>query len=171
MAAGSTYTPIATNTLSSATATVTFSAISATYTDLVCVINGGATSSGLSGYMYINSDSGTTKYSYTYLSGNGTAASSGRAANQAGTANYIVGTNVGIPASLTNSAIINIMNYANTTTYKTIVCRSGAASTETLAAVSVWRDTVAITSITFGIQSATTWLSGTTFTLYGITAA
>ena len=39
MAAGSTYTPIATTTLGSA-GTITFSSIPSTYTDLVIVLNG-----------------------------------------------------------------------------------------------------------------------------------
>ena len=40
MAAGSTYTPIATTTLGSAQADVTFSSISGSYTDLVLIIGG-----------------------------------------------------------------------------------------------------------------------------------
>ena len=39
MAAGSTYTPLATNTLSSSSASITFSSISGSYTDLVLVMN------------------------------------------------------------------------------------------------------------------------------------
>ena len=40
MAAGNTYVALATQTLGSATATVTFSSISGAYTDLVLVYNG-----------------------------------------------------------------------------------------------------------------------------------
>ena len=46
MAAGNTYVAIATNTLSSAAASVTFSSISGAYTDLVLVTNATLASGG-----------------------------------------------------------------------------------------------------------------------------
>jgi len=64
-----TYEPIATTTLSTATASVTFSSISGTYTDLRLVIFAlGATSDYP--YVEINSDTGTN-YSKTVLYENG----------------------------------------------------------------------------------------------------
>jgi len=58
-----TYEPIATTTLGSAAATITFSSIPATYTDLVIVFAGTATAN-LNPLMSFNSDSGTN-YSTT----------------------------------------------------------------------------------------------------------
>ncbi len=64
---------------------------------------------------------------------------------------------------------INVMNYSNTTTYKTILSRSSDLYTE--ASVNLWRNTAAITSIIIGAQGAYTFSAGSTFTLYGIKAA
>jgi hypothetical protein len=55
MAAGNTYTPLATQTLGSAAASVTFSSISGAYTDLVLVLNIKSTSSNYP-TMILNSD-------------------------------------------------------------------------------------------------------------------
>jgi len=70
----STYTPIATQILSSTTASVTFGSIPTFYTDLVLVINGGH-NSGL-GYginIQFNNDTGSN-YSSTVIRGNGSIA-------------------------------------------------------------------------------------------------
>jgi hypothetical protein len=60
------------------------------------------------------------------------------------------------------------MNYSNSTTYKTILGRSNAATSGTSAAVGLWRSTSAINSIEIGTVSFT---AGSTFSLYGIAAA
>jgi hypothetical protein len=62
------------------------------------------------------------------------------------------------------------MNYANTTTYKTILSRINNPGGYVNASVSLWRKTPeAIT--TLEAYAASNWASGTTFTLYGIKAA
>ena len=156
----STYTPIATQTLGSATASVTFSSISGTYTDLLIVFNGTSTA-GNSIYTRYNSDT-ANNYSFTYLYGNGTTASSGRTAT---TGNVYV---CDVATSQT-MATINVMNYSNTTTYKTSLNRGGPASTSTDASVGLWRNTSAITSVE--VYTNSTFTTGSTFTLYGIKAA
>ena len=76
MAAGNTYVAIATNTLGSAAASVTFSSIPGTYTDLVIVTQAISATADNVGIRF-NSDSGSN-YSQTWLSGNGTSAISSR---------------------------------------------------------------------------------------------
>lgn len=166
MAAGSTYTPIATNTLGSATSSVTFSSISGSYTDLFIVINSGSTTSGQDIRCRFNGDSGSN-YSFTHLTGNGTAASSGGATNQTF---MPLDYNGYLSGSIATTTIINCMNYSNSTTYKTTLGRFNTAAFGTDMAVGLWRSTSAITSIEF-LTSASTFLSGSTFTLYGIAAA
>jgi ABC-type transporter Mla MlaB component len=167
MAAGSTYTPIATTTASGSSNSVTFSSIPNTYTDLVIVFNGNSTTAGSSANslrVTCNGDT-ATNYSYTYLAGNGTSAASGRASNQT----YWDAIDIA-QASSTGMAILHFMNYANTTTFKTMISRSSVASVETLTAVNLWRKTPeAITSITLDANRTIT--SGSTFTLYGLAAA
>ncbi len=60
-------------------------------------------------------------------------------------------------------------NYSNTTTYKTVLSRCSNPTGGTLAVAGLWRSTAAITSITL-TPTAGNWLSGSTFTLYGIKA-
>jgi hypothetical protein len=161
MAAGATYTTIATTTLTTASASVTFSSIPGTYTDLVLVANVVAASTTyISGQ--VNGDTGTN-YSSTYIDGSGTSATSGRTTNA--TSYGSARTN---PDSVT---IIQYMNYSNTTTYKTILEKISTAGSGVNAWVALWRNTAAITSITLFTDSANNWSAGTTFSLYGIAAA
>ena len=118
--AGSTYTPIATTTLGSAASSYTFTSIPSTYTDLVLIasVKTGSGDDGIS--VRYNSDSGSN-YSMTYLLGNGSAASSGRASNA-------TGAQVGnVNATDFSPTILNIQNYSNTTTYKSSVSRTSLA--------------------------------------------
>jgi len=166
MAAGSTYSPIATTTLSSAATSYTFSSIPGTYTDLVLVVTGN-TNNPTNPTMQFNGDTGTN-YSTTWLAGNGTSASSSRASN----ASSIVTNNQGYMTSTSNTVIITqIMSYSNTSTYKSALSRSNAAATGTDATVGLWRSTSAITSVTVLTGSANTFSIGNTFTLYGIASA
>jgi hypothetical protein len=163
----STYEKIASQTLGSATATVTFSSISSAYTDLVLVtadiIN---TTNVLGLYIQFNSDTGSN-YSRTFIEGNGSTASSSRSSNQT---NMMLGRSYGGDRTMN---IFQIQNYANTTTYKTALCRYGSGGTSSAvgASVGLWRSTSAITSITVGIEGGYNMSAGCTFNLYGIKAA
>jgi hypothetical protein len=161
-----TYEPIATTTLGSATATVTFDSIPGTYTDLVLVIAATNTGGNTDLYLRVNSDTGTN-YSYTYLSANGTSALSGRVTS---TANVRMGY-YGLPQSTFDYvSTTHIMNYANTTTFKTWLTRSNAASKGVDGIVALWRSTSAITRLDVRAASDNFGI-GSTFTLYGIKAA
>jgi hypothetical protein len=173
MAAGSTYTPLATNTLGTATSSITFSSISGSYTDLFVMCNGqNATQDGWEAAITFNSDTGSN-YSFTYVGGNGSTASSSRGSNTA----YIPSAGLASWTTVANSPGIysfNVMNYSNTTTYKTTIGRNGYASgtyASTDAVVGLWRNTNAITSITLTVRNSGSFATGTTFTLYGIAAA
>ena len=166
MAAGNTYVALATQTLTGNAATVTFSSISGAYTDLVLI--GSATSSSGAGEIGIqfNGDTGSN-YSSTYMYGNGTAATSGRSINY--TQIYLE-RNATVRTTTRPMFRANIMNYSNTTTYKTVLTRADSASESVDAVVGLWRSTAAITSILIDGAGAT-FAIGSTFTLYGILAA
>ena len=171
MAAGSTYTPIATTTLSSATSNITFSSISGSYTDIILVCQFSGASSGQSPYLQINSDTGTN-YSGTLLTGNGTTAASSRYSSDT----QISDNSKGISTTAGANIITwHFQNYSNTTTYKTVLFRTtamdGASYQGVTAGVGLWRSTNAITSIKFYLSGSVNLASGTTATLYGITAA
>jgi hypothetical protein len=162
MAAGATYEPIATTTLGSATATVTFSSISGSYTDLVVIFNGAITS-GLDGIgVRANNDTGTN-YSRTVLSGDGSSASSFNESS-------VTSMQIGLMGTENSNSIFHVQNYSNTTTNKTFLSRANAPSNRTRACVGLWRSTAAIDRLDF-IAPSSTFISGSTFTLYGILAA
>ena len=160
-----TYTPIATTTASGA-ATVTFSSIPNTYTDLVLIYTATASSGTPDMTMRLNNDT-AGNYSGTWLSGNGTSATSARDASSR-TYMYLDSVS-GISTTSANVSIVNIMNYANTTTYKTVLARSSNANNGVDAFVNLWRATpAAINRIDLELTAGN--VSGT-FTLYGIKAA
>lgn len=164
MPAGSTYTPIATTTLGSSASSYTFSSIPSTYTDLVLIANAkNSTYTASSGELRFNSDTGTN-YSSTAVSGSGSAAASYRATNATSVQCFRTDINDN------GTSIVHIQNYANTTTYKTVVSR-GNTATVVVAFGGLWRNTSAITSITVKPEDGTTFSTGSVFTLYGITAA
>ena len=163
MAAGSTYEPIATQTLGSAAASVTFSSISGAYTDLKLVFTGVVSSGGDAFYVRLNSDSGSN-YSTTELKGNGTAASSARYSS----VTYMYALGNGLSANQTN-VILDLNNYSNATTYKTGLFRYNDANGYAAATIGLWRSTSAINAVS--IHSLGGYATGSTFTLYGIAAA
>lgn len=165
MAAGNTYQAISTTTLGSATGTVTFSSIPQTYTDLVLVRNVKYTSTnGEDTWVRFNSDTGSN-YSRTVIAAYTSPPYS---------LNQINATRINI---YTNSNtdfvphIYQIMNYTNTSTYKTVLFRTSGQN-EVIAQVGLWRSTSAIDSITLTLNTAVNnFATGSTFTLYGIKAA
>lgn len=163
MAAGNTYVAIATQTLGSAQASVTFSSIPSTYTDLVLVC-AGTNSSGLDALvLQFNSDT-ATNYSTTIIVGTGSAAVSLRETNST----YVY---TGLSGTLQSQSIFHIMNYANTTTYKTTLGRGDAPNGQVRAGVALWRSTSAVNSIKVFLTAGSNMDTGFTFSLYGILAA
>jgi hypothetical protein len=165
MAAGNTYVALATETLGSNTATVTFSSISAAYTDLVFILNVKSSDAGVDVDVTgtFNSDTGSN-YSWTRIYGDGTTAGSQRASTQS---TLRVGNQSGTGSSAFSPMILNIMNYSNTTTYKTMIARPNNPARVIDAYVNLWRSTSAISTVSF----TGNFLSGSTFSLYGIASA
>ena len=159
-----TYEPIATTTLSSAAATITFSSIAASWTDLRLVLATAGTSSANTVIMQFNNDT-ATNYGRTSLIGNGTAASSTR---QTSAANLSIG---GAALDGTNPSLyeIDVFSYAGST-YKTAMSafssdRNGTGFVSRM--VGLWLSTAAITRIDL-TNNGGTFAIGTTATPYGI---
>ena len=172
MAAGNTYEAIATQTLGSATGIITFSSIPQTYTDLIMVVSAKVTSATYD-ISAIRVNSVTSNYSRTYLEGSGSSATSGRATAEISLrAGYLPGTNY---TSQLSADIYHFMNYSNTTTYKTVLCRHNAVNTSTnfnvVTQVSLIPTTSAITQITLQTANGANLNTGSTFQLFGIAAA
>ena len=160
-----TYDPIATQTLGSAAASVTFSSISQAYTDLVLIFQGSTIANARVDIRVGNGSLDTgTNYSNTEILGT-TTAQSIRLSNT----NTMQGMfdAVGTATDQVNS-ITNFLNYSNTTTNKTVLGRSNAPQGVS-AYVGLWRSSVAINIIS--LIPTSNFATGSTFTLYGIKAA
>lgn len=160
----STYVPIQAITVSAGTTTINFTGVPQTFTDLVIVANLRGNNVNTSTGIRFNSDT-ATNYSLTGMSGEGANpisyrnTTSDRILLVSGSANW---------NSTWGTILINIPNYTNTTTNKTVLIRSGSSNGEVVAHAGVWRKTPeAITSITI-FAPAGSWAADTTFTLYGI---
>jgi hypothetical protein len=166
-----TYTLIASNTLSSAAASVTFSSIPGTYTDLVLrasARNSAAVNNAVLG-LRINGLS-TTIYSTVFLQGTGSAASSSLNSTQT----EINGNN--FQGTLTTSDTFTsiefyIPNYAGSNNKPISGISHGennATAALTKASANLIRSTAAITSIELFDTGAANFVSGSSFFLYGI---
>jgi hypothetical protein len=166
-----TYTPIASITVGTASATVTFSSIPQTYTDLVVVASVGNTVTSTNMLLRFNSDT-ASNYSQTTLAGNGSTAASNRYSSAANIS-PIEREEMSDIANTYSVSIININNYSNTTTYKSTLSRSStpnSSSPGTDVQAGLWRSTAAITSITLPVNDGS-FTVGSTFNLYGILGA
>jgi hypothetical protein len=157
-----TYDKIATTTLTSASANVSFNSFSG-YTDLVLVINGKMTGTGNSIYLRFNDD--TTSTYHTQALGNN---STVRSSNQfgVGLGGYLFGYDANYFA-----IEAHILDYANTTKYKPVISRYGQAGTQVETIVNSYGSATAVTSMKILINASDTFQSDSTFTLYGILRA
>jgi hypothetical protein len=163
----STYTPIYSTVLSETTSTVILSNIPTNFTDLELVMQTKSNGGYASLILRFNSDS-SSLYSQTYLQGNGTASGSGR---DSGTGLVLSPSALGISSNEFTDYKVSLMNYSNVTTNKTILFRNGAGNQGTQLQTGLYRSTNPLTSLTLNINSGVDFVSGSTFTLYGIKAA
>jgi hypothetical protein len=168
-----TYENIATTTLSTSAADITFTSIPATYTDLVVIVfaRSVATETQVAGFIRVGNGSIDTgsNYSRTRLLGNGSTASSARGSNLSNIPfDSITGANAA--ADVFSTTIIQINNYSNTTTNKTFLMRSNEPGTFLTVAVGLWRSTSAINQVRIYGDNSANLAAGTTITLYGIKA-
>ena len=167
------YDSIASTTLGSTTASITFSSIPATYTHLQ--IRGisrcnRAVSYASSLQAQFNGDTGSNYWQYHYMYANGATlgAGSGDLTTQA-----LVGYSMGSSATANTfeATIIDILDYKSTNKYKTIRSldggdTNGAGGIQFMS--SSWMTTSAITSITIFPTTAFSFLQYSSFALYGV---
>jgi hypothetical protein len=169
-----TYTLINSNVLSSSAASVTFSAIPATYTDLV-VRYSARTAEAVANELIIYTLNGNTgsNYSTTTLIGNSSTVVSNRTTSAA---NIRAGWQDGdlATANTFGSAEIYIPSYTATqnkpTSNFSVAENNSAGTAETYinANAGLFRITDAITSIAFASINGSNFVSGSSFYLYGI---
>jgi hypothetical protein len=173
----STYEPLATVTLDSAQRVINFTNIPQNYTDLVLVVSLRANTGQYPILLMLLNNDSSALYSRTYLAGDGTSATSAR---QTGFSQVYPGPGsvVGISdgANTFSTGVINLMDYSNSTTFKTILSRDAVPPNSTggigatHAYVNLWRNTQPITSIAINTNNGNNYEAGSTFSLYGVGA-
>lgn len=163
-----TYEPITTQTLSSNQTTVTLSSIPSTYTDLILIFSGYAANNG-GGSMLVRGNGDTsTLYNTTYLYSDGATITPGQTGDT--NAGLFMGRMQGNSTDL-GGGYIHIPNYANTTTFKTMLGTNFNSASINWISCGTYRSTNAISSLTIRVESGADFNSGSMFTLYGVKAA
>lgn len=166
-----TYNLIANNTLSSSAASVTFSSIPSSYTDLVVRISARDNSVNTYLQMFFTYNNNTTAvYSVTKLTGTGSVASSTRQSTQTEHQDPLETSN-NATGNTFSSAELYIPNYSGATYNKVYSSSSVAENNATTAGIQaasgLWRATTAISSIEI-YPTTGSFVSGSSFYLYGI---
>jgi hypothetical protein len=164
----SALTPLANLTLSSTAASVTFSSIVGTYRDLRLVMVAGTSGAGGGSLQYtLNNDSSST-YLWTTLEGNGSAVSSAWNGN-----NYVVAANnyaiFGYDSTPRTIVSLEILDYSATDKHKTILSSGRADDRAANSIIVRWPSTAAVGTISLSAAGGT-FLTGSTFALYGVSA-
>lgn len=159
--------PLQSITLSAAAQTVSFTNIPQDYTDLIIVASIRQTTTNTDGYLRFNGDN-TTVYNDQVLRGNGSTYSATKDDSAAGI-------DLGVMCSSSTTSgqyetfTCNIMSYANTNMYKSVLMRTGSdAYTHMLNGT--WKSLNAIKSISLESRNSGYFAIGCTFELYGVKA-
>lgn len=166
MAAGQTYEQVAYTALGAPAASITFSSIAASWTDLQLVLTGVGSAAALL-QLQFNGDT-ATNYSSRTMSGNRTAVSGASLQTQAQ-----IATVNALSTTVPMTFIADIFQYKNTTPYKTVLIQAAedaSASGNTEVLCGLWRNTAAITQVLIKPASGNLG-TGFTAALYGIAAA
>ncbi len=163
---------ISSQTLTSAAATVTFTSIPSTYTDLVVRFSVRATDASDWMIVILNNIT-TTTTSETWLQGSGSAASSTRQANTnyfGGNGNDLIINLSGSTANTFTSGEIYLPSYTvsqNKPSSFFLATENNAAAATITALAGLWRNTATINQIQFD-TAGTSFASGSSFYLYGL---
>jgi hypothetical protein len=167
----STYTLISSNVLSSSAATVTFSSIPATYTDLVLRLSTRTTAASINSVILVRLNSDTTSsYSVTILDGDGATATSSRTATPSAIGSGGITSGASSTASTFGNGEIYIPNYTNSVTksWGTSSASENNATTATIRnTANYYLGTSPITTIRFSLSTGS-FDTGSSFYLYGL---
>ena len=151
-------------------ASMAFTSIPATYTDLVVKISGRTNHSGYADGMDLTFNSNASSYTYKYFQGDGSTVSTGT-----GSAKVFGRTNASTStASTFGNTEVYISNYASSNNKSfsiDSVVENNATSGDDWLAGNLWSNSAAITSISITPQVGTTFLEYSTAYLYGISNA
>lgn len=165
-----TYTLISSNVLTSSAASVTFSSIPSTYTDLVLRVSARSNESATTTTMKVtlNSDTGGN-YSVTELRGNGSTAASARDTAVPYLNQYLINADTST-ANTFGSLELYLPSYTATQKKPVgvfFVRENNTTAADIYATANLWQGTAAVTSIQLN-ANGNNFVSGSSFYLYGI---
>lgn len=164
----STEIALATTVLSTSAATITFSGISGSYTDLRLVLQGTTNAAGNQFELTFNGVTTGTTYSYTYMYGS---AATGTAVSGRSSSNSKILLDQSVQQTSAPFLITaDIFGYTGSI-YKSVLATSNEANTVMASYVNLvtglWRNTAAITSLRLNAAGGN-FTAGTVATIYGI---
>jgi hypothetical protein len=163
-----TYEKIQSTTLGSSSASISFTSIPSTYTDLRLVFIGTNSAGGTLAIQYNNDTA--TNYSTTYAYGNATASYKQNNKPRINITDDVNVAGLG-PSGNPSSYTIDILSYTGSG-YKTCLFQGGVKYYNVVnVGVGLWRDTAAINRIDFITSGSSQYNTGTSVTIYGIKAA
>ena len=154
-----TYDLLDSTTLASSASSVTFSSISQDFRDLVLVVAGDQGASSPDIVLELNTDTNSANYANVNMRGDGSSTYSGSGFRPK---------RIGTCANDFNF-ITQFLDYSATDKHKTYLSRVNDTGSNVWAAANRWANTSAITEVKV-VADGTTWASGISFYLYGISA-
>ena len=162
---------IAKSTLGSNAASITFSDIPGTYTDLLVLFSLRTNQASTSSNLKVTINSNGTGYSRRSLQGDGSAASSFNGSSESGIL-YIDINGANSTSNTFGSGMIYVPNYAGSTNKSASVeyaWETNASAAGIGAIAALWANTAAITSVTLTEQNSNNLVTNSSAFLYGIT--
>ena len=150
--------------------TITFSSIPQTYKSLQIRCTSQLSSTSNYSILRPNNDSSTANYTFHSIYGDGASVTSDGYITGLSGALSVNGTSSTQNASTVGTGIVDILDYASTTKYKTFRSITGYdnnGSGIVFLISSLWKNTSAITSLTI-VAQAGNFTTGSTFALYGM---
>ena len=165
------FESIATVTVGSGgSSSISFSSIPSTYKHLQIRMSARSTDTGTGANTNVIFNGSGTGYSTHYVQGDGSTTGAGAIVN----GSYIIPAQItgnGATSGIFSPNIIDILDYADTNKYKTLRSLGGNelnGSGNIVLWSGNWRQTTAISSITFTISGASNFTQYSSFALYGI---
>ena len=165
-----TYTLISSTVLTSTEASVTFSSIPATYTDLALRLSARSSANSVDDLFYIRLNGVTTSlYSYSNISGDGSSSSSSRGSGSPLAFSYLLNGATSTASTFTNFELyIPSYTVSQSKPIGSFGAReNNASSALLLATASLFRSNPAISEIT-ALPGFGSFVAGSSFYLYGI---
>jgi hypothetical protein len=172
--------PIGMVQVGSSTPSVTFSSIPSTYTHLQLRVFGRTDRAGSAYDAFLikaNNDATSANYTYHYIEGQGATPTAGNENGTYGGAVVYRLPGAGATASIFGATITDILDYRNTSKYKTLRSLGGFDNNSASPAGDIyfgsnlWLSTTAISSLVIVPRTGTNFVQYTQFALYGIKGA